>query len=478
MAEKKENNEQTITAAGGSPTSAMPAQGLSKTPAITYPMTAEAIGAAGRKSIEVRIDYLKVRFDFTYDDWLPEVMEYWDRILDAFLIDRETRVDLKHGGSRYTQGIVFEQDFFVFYGGEATKSNGMPTSIIELKGQACERFGLRAIYKAMDELGRELTDAEEAEVVRKAWGAAFSVILSLPHRCTRIDIPVDDFNENIPIKELTHKCVHREFVSRIKKAFNAKGDPVAYVEATDDEAIIRNGYGWSYTLGKPDSERQLCIYDKKSEFEQIHHGFVNADSWIRFESRFRGDHASWMMEIIAQACMSDDSLAFRKCVIGALADIIEFKDERWNGENTYKSDTWKPWADFIALGVELPKFKANIPVQTIKTNALWEKKDVSRCHFRMHMAYMEQFDEIDAYMLMEGMKRADGTDLAIINNSRKARGQKPFASLEEMKAEAVKRFPGDGSFSDPVLVLFDEDITVELEAVEEPKPEDKKGGEE
>ena len=436
------------------------AQGVSNTPANTSNEERQL------QTVDAIIDYLKIVFVFPYDEYLPEAMEWWDRVLDALLVDRGTRVDMRRGGSNYELGWHYHEDLFVFTGGELTKINKcLPTSMLEMKGQACERFRQRAIDAEMDRLNRNLTDEEEEQAVINAWKNLFAILKGLPHRCTRIDLTVDDFGENVPIAPMMLKCKKRELVSSMKKGFGAGGVPI---ENWDDEedAVIREGLGWSFTLGKTESERQVCIYDKKAEWVNGHHGLVNAKTWIRFESRFKSDRADFMLDAFIDRLLdSDDPLEFRKFIIGALASVIEFKEERNPGENTYRSPTWKPWADFVKIGVLPPKFKVKKPVMTVKNNALWEKKDVSRCHFRIRMAYMEESDEIDAYMMAEGMRRADGDDLAAINASRKARGKPTFESLEQLKEEGAKRIPGDGEIGEAVMTLFDDKVEVELTPV-------------
>lgn len=447
-------------------------QGVSNTPVIpSIPLSA--------RHVDCIVDYLKVVFLYPFDEFEPETMKYWNQSLDALLVDRETRVDMRRGGSNYESGWHYHEDLFVFTGGELTKTAaGIPTSMLEMKGRACERFAERAVEEEEKRLGgRMLTAAEAIVAVANAWKNFFSVLKQLPHRCTRIDLTVDDYNGNMPIAELMRKCKRREFVSSMKKGFDSGGVPIDWADDEED-AIIREGLGWSFILGKTESERQLCIYDKKAEWTNGHKGAVNASSWIRFESRFKAERADFMLDaFIDRLTNSDDPvMAFRRFVIGALSSVIEFKEERLNGENTYRSETWGPWAEFVKEGELPPKFKVKKPVRTIWKNAQWEKRDVSRCSFRMHMARKEEFDEIDAYLFVEGMNKADGDDLAIINADRIALGREPYASVEELKAEGAKRVPGDGTLSKATIELFDDGgAALTLTPIDEEK---KEGGKE
>lgn len=437
------------------------AEGVSNTPVIPY------------KAITVCIDYLKVVFPYPYEEYEPEIRAWWDSVLNALYVDYETRVDMRRGGSNYELGWYYNETVYVFTGGELTKTKeGLSTSMLELKGQGCEKFLQRVVDAAQDKANHILEADEIERIEAEAWRNLFKVIKSLPHRCTRIDLTVDDWNGNVPIAEMMLKCKKREFVSSMKKGFGSGGVPLDFTDDEED-AVIRGGLGWSFTLGKTESERQLCIYDKRAEWVNGKKGTVNADTWIRFESRFKANRADFMLDafIDKMADSADPVTTFREFIIGALSSVIEFKEGRMNGENTYKLETWKPWAEFIKNGVLPPKYKAKKDVPTIRKNALWEKRDVSRCNFRLRMAHKEEIDDVNAYLFAEGMRKADGDDLAIINADRVSRGLEPYASVEQLKEEGAKLLPGDGSISESVIALFDDKIEAGLVPIER-KPEE------
>lgn len=427
------------------------AQGLSNTPAIPYNVV---------RHIETIIDYLKVTFFYPRDDYDPDFRKYWDSVLDALLVDRETCVVLEHGRSNFDFGWTYHEDLFVFSGGELTKSNGADTSALEMKGMACRRFEKRIVDQLAAKLKRKPTVQEENEAIAIGWKRVLDAIAELPHRCTRIDLTVDDFGGNVPIAELMRKCKAREFVSRIKKGFDANGLPLK-IGSDEEEAIIREGLGWSFTLGSMESERQLCIYDKKAEIENSGKGLVPATSWIRFESRFKGDRADFMLDALTERLTSGDPMAFRRFVIGALSSIIEFKEQRLNGENTYKSAAWGPWIEFIKDGQLPPKFKAKVPVKSIKNNALEVKKDADGALFRLHATHKERFLEILAYLIRDGLKKADGNYLSMVNAARADLGAPTYESVEEMQ-EAVAESIKEIAVGKEVLELFDEPIEYAL----------------
>lgn len=345
--------------------------------------------------------------------------------------------------------------------------------MLEMRGMACRRFEERAVTAEENKARRKLTEFEKAAAKLAAWKNLFFVISQLPHHCTRIDLTVDDFGGNIPVAELMAKCKRREFVSRIRKGFDANGLPID-IETSEEEAIVREGLGWSFTLGMPDSERQLCIYNKKAEFENGNKGIVGSVSAIRFESRFKSDRADFMLdELIKTVLTSADSLAFRKFIVGALASVIEFKEERKPGENTYKSKTWEPWAKFVEIGILPPKFAVKTPTKSIKRTGLWVKDDVSRAAFRLSATYLEEHGEIDVYLLREGAKRCNGDDLSMVNAAREAMGRKPYADASEMR-EAVTKAVKDIEIGQAVTDLFDERVEISLCPIDE-TPKRKEG---
>ena len=63
------------------------------------------------------------------------------------------------------------EGFFVFTGGELTKTAaGIPTSTLEMKGRACERFGQKAIdAKEMKLKDHTPTGEEETRIVANAY---------------------------------------------------------------------------------------------------------------------------------------------------------------------------------------------------------------------------------------------------------------------------------------------------------------------
>lgn len=445
------------------PSASEGAQGLSNTPAIPYNVI---------RHIETIIDYLKVTFLYPRNDGDPDFRKYWDSVLDALLVDRETCVVMDHGKSNFKFGWTYHEDLFVFSEGELTKSNGADTSALEMKGMACRRFEKRIVNRLTTRLKRAPTVQEENLAITFGWKGVFDAIAELPHRCTRIDLTVDDFGGNLPIAELMRKCKAREFVSRIKKGYDANGLPLK-LGSDEEEAIIREGLGWSFTLGSMESERQLCIYDKKAEIEKAGKGTVAAASWIRFESRFKGDRADFMLDALTERLASGDYMAFRAFVVGALCSIIEFKEQRLNGENTYKSAVWKPWEDFVKEAQLPPKFKAKIPVKSIKSNALWVKKDADGALFRLHATHRERFIEILAYLIRDGLKKADGTYLAMVNSARADLGAPAYESVEKMQEEVYESIK-DVEVGKEVLELFDEPVEYTLMP---DKEERKEGGE-
>ena len=127
-------SEQTSVCADGK--GAAHPQGVSNTPAVTY------------KAIETSIDYFKARIDFTYESKEEAYVEAVDKLLSLFYLTRDMEVKQPRGFSNYANAYKFDEDFVICSGGELTKSaTGRETMLIEMKGDACERFLRRASYE-------------------------------------------------------------------------------------------------------------------------------------------------------------------------------------------------------------------------------------------------------------------------------------------------------------------------------------------
>ncbi|MBE6127038.1 MAG: replication initiation factor domain-containing protein [Erysipelotrichaceae bacterium] len=427
------------------------AQGVSNTPAITY------------KAIETSIDYFKVRLDFTYESRVDAHVEAVDEILKRFYLTRDMEVKQPKGFSNYANAYKFDEDFVICSGGELTKANGVETMLIEMKGDACDRFLRRASFAE--------TGSEECapELAVKAWSNVFQYLLTLPHKVTRFDIPVDSVGDLIPLEELKEKCRNKVFTTRCKR----KKEEKEILEGEDEDSKTKqiiDGLGWSYVLGTRESARQLTIYDKKAESEA--HGFVvNVATWIRFETRYYGEMANLMFDQLAEAYKTLDALKVQQFIVGCLSTIICFREHRLSGNNSNKAPIWGPWKELIDMGMEPQKVKLAKTVLTIKQNAVWLKGSTDRTSTRMHAVYIEDGADVDRYLLADGIAKLDKEDLAVVNAGRRDIGRPEYETVQEMQAALFQKYGLDKIPSDDVLAIFDEKIAVNVVPIKEEKQE-------
>lgn len=417
-------------------------QGVSNTPAVTY------------KAIEVEIDYFKVRIDFPYESRVEAHVEAINKLLSLFYLDKEMEIKQPRGFSNYANAYKFDEDFVVCSGGELTKANGVETMLIEMKGDACERFLRRASYALTG------SECNEEEVAVKAWSAVFQFLLTLPHKVTRFDVPVDSLGDLIPLEELKEKCRNKVYTTRCRRKKEEKEILGGEDEDSKTKQIL-DGLGWSYVLGTRESARQLCIYDKKVESE-ARGCVVNVASWIRFETRYYGDMANQMFYQLADAYKTLDPLEVQKFIVGCLSTVICFREHKLKSNNSNKAPIWKPWQELIDMGQVPQKVKLAKTVLTIKRNAAWLKGSTDRTSTRMHAVYIEDGADVDRYLLADGIAKLDKEDLAVVNAGRRDIGRREYESVQEMQAALFKKYGLDKLPSDDVLAIFDEAITVDV----------------
>lgn len=438
--------------------------GLSNTQYMTYQPPKGMV-------VKVSIDYFKVRFLFPYSMRDGDLKDAWTKILAAFYLTPDMECELNHGGSHYERGYQFGENFFVFSGGNQTKVGGCETSLIEMKGDTCRSFLMRAANHERFFKGNNDADADDPEFARKVWSNAFKAIMEFEGKVTRFDVPVDDFSGIVPLNELKLKCLRKEYVSRMRKP-NIEREIDCGDEEDEFAKEIKGGKGWSFTMGRRTSPQQVCIYDKKAEIEASGHGEVLAPSWVRYESRFYGDRADELFPKLAEAYASDDPLAHQRFIVGCLAALIEFKEKRLSQDNTYKSETWSKWKMLIACG-EIPQFaKVVTNILSLKESALWLAKATDRSLVSVLIAYAEELPDVIRYLIIDGLPKFDKVNLEVANEQRMAIGKKPYKDVEEAQAALFERARGDLVPCDSVIDLFDKKRTVSIKPIEK---KDKEG---
>lgn len=436
---------------GGMDVGAERTQGLSNTPATTY----------NRPGIDFCIDYFKATIAVPFDPNSKDSMDCYSKVLESLYLTIQDAVPLGYGNAKYEKAWRFDEDLFIFSGGNLTlTSYGAPTSLIEMKGEACRRFEERAKNAERDNPN---INVESNAFITMIWARFFKAASEYLYKVTRFDVPVDDIGGLVPLEELKAKVLEGALTSPMRMRDTTR-------ELGEDEegkrgTVREQGLGWSYALGGRTSQ-QLTIYDKRAQMEKkLGPGCVLIPHWVRYEVRYYKEKANAMFPQLLAAVSDPDPLAFQRFCVGCLASMVTFREKRLDGDNTYKSPVWGKWAAFIAVG-ELPQsVRLKKPILTIKRNADWFKKEVDRTLFRLAAAYPKHIADIIRYALQDGIAKATKDDLAIVNSSLEARGEATYQELADAQSAVFKAAGCDVLPAEAILALFDEKRTVELEKV-------------
>ena len=382
------------------------------------------------------IDYLKVTFP---GDFFPEkglIKEYLP-LLRAYKIDiQDAR---RRGGlNGYKRGYEFDEHVLICAGGEYTKkrSTDEETFNIELRGEGCREFENKVRAENADKTPQEIDKA-----VLEAWRQLFEVILEFRGKCTRIDLPTDDFAGFVPLEELKIKIRTRCYKSRMRK--NNKIDPLGEDEEEEDDTVYydeegfdinpvggtemtSNDGGYTATLGSR-TNLQLCIYNKKAEREHNTMGVVNMPSWVRFECRFYKENAEEIFGKLYLALQDENPCSFNKFCVGCLAGMITFKESIT--KQIRHAKTWAVWEQFIGEVEKVESISQSRIESTIQSNAIWLNEDASKSFARICYCYPELAKDLFYALLRDGIGRFDKKDLAKINNQRMADNLPVFADL-------------------------------------------------
>lgn len=436
---------------GGMDVGAKRTQGLSNTPATTY----------NRPGIDFCIDYFKATMAVPFDPASKSSMDCYSKILQSLYLTMDDAIALGYGNSKYEKGWRFDEDLFIFSGGNLTlTSYGSPTSLIEMKGEACRRFEERAKNAERDNPD---VNVDSPAFITAIWARFFKEASEYVYKVTRFDVPVDDIGGLVPLEELKAKVLEGALTSPMRMRDTTR-------ELGEDEegkrgTVREQNLGWSYALGGRTSQ-QLTIYDKKAQMEKkLGPGCVLIPHWVRYEVRYYKDKANAMFPQLVAAVSDPDPLAFQRFCVGCLASMVTFREKRLDGDNTYKAPVWGKWAAFIAVG-ELPQsVRLKKPFLTLKRNADWFKKEVVRTLFRFAATYPKFIIDIIRYALQSGIAKANKDDLAIINSALKADGQEAYPELSDAQATVFNAARLDILPAKEILALFDEKRTVELEKI-------------
>ena len=427
-------------------------RGLSNTPA-TAPN--DISRPQPHPMVDTSIDWLRARFNGEFKpspskDWI------WRPLFDALHID-PMLFEEGRGFDGYARGYQYGVHIFVSAGGGRNKNKKKDeTFILELSGQGCREFEDYALrdHGPVDGTGDEYLKNQEA-VKFDAWKRLIRSILLLGGICTRIDIPTDEFGGFIPFDELKQKIETHTYTSSLKAFKKDKSVPDPEEgDATPAHFVESSHNGWTAMIGTNNSYK-IVIYDKIAEVKANHPEITpNCTQWIRFEVRFFHQHAADCLERLLKAYEKGPEEVHR-FIVGTLGSLITVKEKLTDKKHMNRVQTWAPWEEFVREGKE---YKVLPPVKekrTLKKNAVWMKDDGARALFRMCATYPKLMKEVVAYLILDGMARADNSDLFIINEHLLQEKEETYLELKDAQATVFKLLGVDPSeIDDRVLRLY------------------------
>lgn len=372
--------------------------------------------------VNVCVDYLKVRFDGSFDKGSSSLRKLW-----SFLcVDPDCFVK-GFGMSGYKSSFFVEEGLSVMYGGDFTRNkDGAETWLLDMKGSGCRSFEQRVAFSHPGS-----SDSEVDFFVKRAWADLVREILSLNGVCTRVDLPTDDFSGIVPFDGLKERCESRSYQSNMRSfslvpSFgDCEPDPGFF-----NKSNKRNVQGWSYTMGSRESV-QLCIYDKKAEREVNTGNDVLVSSWIRYECRFYHDNAVTALNMLSNALDDGDVASF---IVSVLAGSIRFIGEEgpYRGNNRAQGRVWSPWARFVS-GYDVVRVVSQSRAEsTVESNAKWLDLDASKAFARLAGSDPSLVGEYVRFFLNSGVSKLDGKDLFSVNSRRRSKGLEPYKTVQAM----------------------------------------------
>jgi len=418
--------------------------GVSETPPSSY------------SDYQVCIDYLKVRFDGEFN---PEraSFKHLEKLIEAFGGDIK-KVFPKKGVGGYDRMYKYDEELVVLAGGNLTKNSfGEETYVIEMKGQACRNFEIKVQGSHFGE-----SDEVIGKAVHDAWLHLFHTIAEYRGKCTRLDIPTDDFSGKIPLEELKEKFEKGEFSTKLRK--NRKAKPTKSIEQQEEEGdptgtIYEGKDGrWSVTLGGR-TNSQLCVYNKLAERLGKGMGSLNVNYWVRYEVRYYHDSAVNALAMLTTAYESPDKRAVPEAIVGCLAGMIDLKEKVLSESNKNKMKTWSKWAAFIGAAQKINILGKQRIESTVESNARWLYEDASKCLARLIAIMPDYGFDMYMYLIAEAVSRFDMDDYFKINNYLISRGKKTYEDLPEVLAQILDCIGGKApEVPEDIKELFTHDV--------------------
>lgn len=428
------------------------------------------------RHMNVCIDYLRVTFAGEFNPARRGMGEF-KKLIDTFKVLDEVPVTEEGGKGSYARTYRFGQAMLIFAGGKYTKNaQGQETFSIEMKGKGCREFEDR-----IRELHLQEDEDAQAKAIHDGWRNLFEVIVEFGGKCTRLDVPTDDYSGLIPVDQLKYRLENRVYASPLRNNNGRK--PNKRPDEETGEAIIydSNTKGWSILLGSPKSV-ELCVYNKLAEQLQKTNCMFNVEYWIRYEVRYFHDTAVTAFAQLLTAYQNPDERAVVRFIVGCLKDKLDVKDHYV--KHIRKTPTWDKWEEFMKEAMEIHIVAQKRPESTIESNARWMMEDTAKCIGKIAGVLHEDMVTALLYLLYEGIGRIEAEELHVINEHLIRQGRPAYQSLQEYKEAMAEAFGNPIQPTEEIKELFQHEV-IQLgsakyygEQENKPKEEKPSGGEE
>lgn len=347
-------------------------------------------------------DYFKCSFFWDWRSFEKEDSERTTRLFELLHLDPKA-FDVLRGDCNFGSRVVFNSDTFLLYHPQGRCPDGVREYFqIEMTGSACRSFELRG----------------------GDWFQLFSFVMSVDHRCTRIDLAMDDIHGCVPLEDsdsglgLKSRCRDMLFTSSFRRrkavrlgSLEFSVDPVSDDEF-DDRSLIDNPKGWSCTFGKVNNV-QLQIYDKLKE--RLAHGVhTNLSSWVRFEMRFGtiGDRADMVLYLSYFAMLQKGFGVFCSQLLCWLIQFCDVPSGFSDFNHLYRFPVWKPFSDFVG-GVSSNSLPCcNGPIEASVTSSVswimnqWASTLVTLCKISRRYMLSVLANSMSSYLEEKGISNS------------------------------------------------------------------------
>ena len=341
-------------------------------------------------------------FNFCIDYFSMVIDTIWNKSNDKILtLLKLLKIDKifpseTHPRYGYEHTLCFDEHIFVSYGGKNTSIDDTPTVHVELSGQGCRKF---------EELGGDWIELLEYGLCNA--------------RIKRVDLAYDLFNQFVDYQLLLDKTFGKEFVSI------CKGYPIVMVSKDKDSFK-----SFSITFGSRNSNRQLQIYDKKTERESKDYEVSNIESWTRIEARYKNNYAQ---EILNGILVSLYNKNFDVFVKNMIYSIVDYKDRSFDDSNLSRNETAKFWKKILDVEERVIIKNQFALEKTICKKANWMKRSVSKTLKALYLSNPSKFYDYINFLLVCDIEKLDNQDLDIINNAKNEYfGNLKFENLKEL----------------------------------------------